>query len=236
MQVIRDLIFDLNIFRVLPDAYSGNWCLELRDPNSRKGEWVTVPQDPLMPTHTLFVPDSHTFALAAYAGNEIVLGTFADAGMPWFQAYTAWLHQSKIWHYPNANALEMTEQGWNIKCGADTHVEPFRNPMPLTPISWISPSILPVNEIPAELLSMLPKTPVKQVEYIFWQNAHCISFHTANHDGTMDQYLMVCKNNTIEFCEMTETGVRGFSLDTWCIRNGILCLMRGGNRWQMLAL
>lgn len=236
MQVIRDLIFDFKIFRVLPDAFSGNWCLELRDPNSRKGEWVCIPQDPHLPIQTLFVPDSHTLALAAYAGDEIVLGTFADAGMPWFQSYTAWMRNAQIWHHPNAKALEMTDTGWNIKCSDGVHTEPFRNPQSPKEIPWLSPSVLPIQEIPQEILPLMPGTPIRQVEYIFWENTHFISYHISNTHGSMDQYLMVCRNQQIEFCEITETGVQGFSLDTWCIRNGVLCIMRGGNLWQMLAL
>ena len=234
LQLIRDLSFDLKIFKVLPDPFSGSWCLELRNPNSRSGEWVIIPEAPELPARTLFVTDSHTQALAAFAADEIILGTMAAQGMPWFQALTAYHNLNKIWHYPDADALIMQNNGWSLQYAGKPVIEPFRQPIPPKSIPWLSPSVLQVQHIPEVLMPLLPGIPLKQVEYILHEGMHYLSIHIAADTTGMDQYMIVASDTAIEWCEKIESCVTGFSLDTWCIRNGILCIMRNSNRWQML--
>jgi hypothetical protein len=234
LQLIRDLSFDLKIFKVLPDPFSGGWCIELRNPKRRSGEWVIIPEDPELPSRTLFVTDSHTQALAAFAADEIILGTMAEQGMPWFQALTAYHNLNKIWYYPDADTLIMQNNGWSFQHAGKLVTEPFRQTMPQKSIPWLSPSILPVQQIPDVLLPLLPGIPLKQVEYIFYERMHYLSIHIAADTTGMDQYMIVASDTATELCEKIESCVTGFSLDTWCIRNGILCIMRNSNRWQML--
>ena len=116
-----------NIFRVLADPYSEDWCLEVRDATKQEAYWLWIPGGDTAEINTLRIPDSWSCTLMDVAAGELVLGKYEAGGMPVIAELAAWSKDlDSLWHYPNAKEFHRNQEGWVVLENGRPTVEKFR--------------------------------------------------------------------------------------------------------------
>ncbi len=229
------------IFRVLPDPYSTDWCLEIRNPDTREVHWIWISGGISPVIHKLSIENSWSHTLMDAAAGEFVLGQYEAGGMPVISGLKCWNAQMNLlWQYSEGRHFQRTQTAWIIQTKAGDSMEelfksgPSGEILPIQsatvkPLSDYLRLVLEAHFPEEELLSQLEELQVGKVQIL--------SVFTKSQSKGVQQYLLIMDSEgVLLFLEKIQENLKGFSLDTWTYREGILFYLSGMNTWKALSL
>jgi len=236
MRTLRDIELSAPVFRVIPDPFSYDWCIEMRDSSIPEALWAIIPEKPEMDIQYLRLSQSWSYCLQDFAGGEMVLGTYEASGMPvisGLQAYDSFMH--RIWQHTEAKHLQRKNSTWHFEKFSDSLSEPLRSPNLQETLPCLSPTLI-IPEIIVKTSRVFEEhKPLKQLEYLQADGLQYVSFFEQNpNPAYLKQWLMVYRGDEIIFREIIQKNAKGFSLDTWCLRNGVLYFLEENARWKAM--
>jgi hypothetical protein len=229
------------IFRVLPDPYTTDWCLEIRNPDTREAHWIWVSGgvSPVIPK--LSFENSWAHTLMDAAAGEFVLGQYEAGGMPVISGLKCWNAQmNPLWQYSEGRHFQRSQTGWSIQTKAGDSIEElFRSGSSGEIMPIQSATVKPMsNEILKLLEAHFPEEHIlNQLEELQVGKVQILSVFTQSQSKAMQQYLLIVDSEgVLLFLEKIQENLKGFSLDTWTYREGILFYISGMNTWKALSL
>lgn len=229
-----------NIFRVLADPYSEDWCLEVRDAAKHEAYWLWIPGGDSAEINTLQIPDSWSYTLMDVAAGEMVLGKYEAGGMPVIVELAAWgKNLDSLWHYPDAKEFQRDPAGWLILENGKRTLEQFRKSPVAASFIIESPSVCRMNESLAAIARSIQAEGqlLSQAEWIQQGSCQIISFFSKDSLNALTQWLCVADaQGEVLFSEKVQENLKGFSLDTWSCRNNKLFYISGLQTWKALSL
>lgn len=227
------------LFRAMPDMAGEDWCLELRDGDSRVALWWVMEQGIRPIPLEIPAKDSWNLTLLDFYGGISVLGRYSPGGMPVLQGIEA-VDQTgrQIWHHPEGKSIRRTETEWEVTWKGEIRREPVPK-MNFTPPDWLSPHL---GSLPESFRSVLaPIHPngvlLDQVERVDFGELTLLSCFFRENDAKLSQYFAVLRpDQNLYFSDCIQQNLNGFSLDTWSVRGGKVFLMKNHQEWCVIDL
>jgi hypothetical protein len=229
------------IFRVLPDPYSTDWCLEIRNPDTREAHWIWVSRGIESVNQKLSIENSWAHTLMDTAAGEFVLGQYEAAGMPVISGLKCWNAQmNPLWQYSEGRHFHRSQTAWSIQTKAGDSIEELFRTESLREILPIqSATVKPISDYFRQVLEVhFPEEHLlNQLEELQVGKVQIVSVFTQSHSKAIQQYLLIVDSEgVLLYREKLQENLKGFSLDTWTYREGILFYISGMNTWKALSL
>lgn len=229
------------IFKAQPDSYCADWCLEIRNPDAREAQWIWIPGGISPETQLLSIENSWAHTLMDAAAGEFILGQYEAGGMPVISGLKCWNAQmNPLWEYKDGRHFQRNQNGWNIQTKlGELKEELFRRGSSSNIRAIQSATVKFIDTALKQILeTQFPEEEVlNQIEELIVGRIQLLSIFTKSQSNLIQQYLLILDSErSIVYSEKIQENLKGFSLDTWTFREGILFYISGMNTWKALSL